>query len=710
MKAAKYDNIEGIEDMVMKLWSPVKERIIAVTHVKEMKWYGYGNLEEIIVRREDQTLHKFKEGDFPRLNQRDIKDLLLLSVQKKLFNLEKDIILDLNVELRMFTRRIIILKHVEDPQLGVESYQKKLNITKPETFRFDISKMTPYTAYKNPKGIIYQDKLKRNRLMCSDELYKFCNGTLTSVRRALYDVASNLRIWKSLLEGENTEIASGYLNGQYDFVILCPSLYQVAADDWYEVAEVAGQLANGSVTHAQGGEMSDEDEPLETYKSEIDLLIRESMDTFLTGDEEIKLNSHEDIDDLVPILRASEKPLDSLDPISKTFDMTITNPLFNFNSKFTLNSDNPIFDIQDEESDESETETIMDEVQIHSSQSTAQSLPLYGKLTFDLTMPKPILTFSHFQMRCGGGVSGDGGTAGRRWWLARVGGGREFKPGYGQVLQFPPLHVGDTWMLRRPTQVVAVDDWYEVTEVAGRLANGSVTRVQGDEMVERIKRLLSAAEVTATAEEKQDRRNEMKTKGTLLMALPNKDQLKFYSYQHAKLLMKAIEKRYRGNKESKKVQRTLLKQQYENFTSSSETLDQTFDRLQKLISQLELIGEVIQQEDMNIKLLKSLPFDWKTHALIWRSKVELETISLDDLYNNLKIYEPKISGSSNTNQNLQNMAFVSLKSTSSTNEADTTVSGVSTAHTQGTTINSTSIDNLNDAIICAFLASQLNTP
>ncbi|GKA20353.1 hypothetical protein Tco_0700342, partial [Tanacetum coccineum] len=92
-----------------------------------------------------------------------------------------------------------------------------------------------------------------------------------------------------------------------------------------------------------------------------------------------------------------------------------------------------------------------------------------------------------------------------------------------------------------------------------------------------------------TEEEKQDRRNEMKARGTLLMALPNKDQLKFHSYKDAKLLMEAIEKRYEGNKEFKKVQRTLLKQQYENFiVSCSEIMDQTFDRFQKLISQLEI--------------------------------------------------------------------------------------------------------------------------
>ncbi|GJU14977.1 putative reverse transcriptase domain-containing protein [Tanacetum coccineum] len=184
-------------------------------------------------------------------------------------------------------------------------------------------------------------------------------------------------------------------------------------------------------------------------------------------------------------------------------------------------------------------------------------------------------------------------------------------------------------------------------------------------------------------EEKQDRRNEIKARGTLLMALPNKDQLKFHSYKDAKLLMKAIEKRYGGNKESKKVQRTLLKEQYENFAgSSSEIIDQTFDRLQKLIGQLEIQGKVIAQEDMNLKLLRSLPSEWKTRALIWRNKKEIETISLDDFTNN----------------------------NSSTNEADNTAYGVSAAHTQSNPVNSTFVDNLNDVVICAFLASQPNFP
>ncbi|GJU50988.1 hypothetical protein Tco_1220543 [Tanacetum coccineum] len=115
-------------------------------------------------------------------------------IQKKLLNLKRGVIFDLGVALWMFTRCIIILKRVKDLQLGVESYQNKLNITKPETYRSDISKRTPNTAYNNPQGIIYVDKYKRNKLMRWDELYKFSNGTLTSVRSVLHDISSNLRM------------------------------------------------------------------------------------------------------------------------------------------------------------------------------------------------------------------------------------------------------------------------------------------------------------------------------------------------------------------------------------------------------------------------------------------------------------------------------------------------------------------------------------
>nr|GEZ97872.1 hypothetical protein [Tanacetum cinerariifolium] len=109
------------------------------------------------------------------------------------------------------------------------------------------------------------------------------------------------------------------------------------------------------------------------------------------------------------------------------------------------------------------------------------------------------------------------------------------------------------------------------------------------------------------------------------MALPDKHQLKFNSYKNAKTLMEAIEKRFGGNTETKKVQKILLKQQFENFTGfSSESLDQIHDRLQKLVSQLDIHGVSLSQEDVNLKFLCSLPSEWKTHTLIWRNKADLE--------------------------------------------------------------------------------------
>nr|GEX99705.1 ribonuclease H-like domain-containing protein [Tanacetum cinerariifolium] len=128
-----------------------------------------------------------------------------------------------------------------------------------------------------------------------------------------------------------------------------------------------------------------------------------------------------------------------------------------------------------------------------------------------------------------------------------------------------------------------------------------------------------------TAEQRLARKNELKARGTLLMALPDKHQLKFNIHKDAKTIMEAIEKRFSGNKDTKKVQKTLLKQQYENFTGlSSECLDQIHARLQKLISQLEILGESLSQEDINLKFLRSLHAEWRTHTLIWRNKTNLE--------------------------------------------------------------------------------------
>ncbi|GJT39709.1 hypothetical protein Tco_0939574 [Tanacetum coccineum] len=160
-----------------------------------------------------------------------------------------------------------------------------------------------------------------------------------------------------------------------------------------------------------------------------------------------------------------------------------------------------------------------------------------------------------------------------------------------------------------------------------------------------------------TAEEKAQRRLEVKARSTLMMGIPNENQLNFNSIKDAKKLLEAVEKRFGRNEATKKTQKNLLKQQYENFTApSSEMLDQTFDMLQKL----------------------------NTHAVMWRNKDDLDTMSMDDLYNNLNVYEPEVKGMSSSSSSTQNIAFMpsSNNNTCSTNEAVNTAHGVSTYSTQ----------------------------
>ncbi|GJT15510.1 putative ribonuclease H-like domain-containing protein [Tanacetum coccineum] len=174
-----------------------------------------------------------------------------------------------------------------------------------------------------------------------------------------------------------------------------------------------------------------------------------------------------------------------------------------------------------------------------------------------------------------------------------------------------------------------------------------------------------------TAEEKAQKRLEVKARSTLMMGIPNEHQLKFNSIKDAKLLLKAIK-----------------------------------NRLQKLVSQLEILGETLSQEDVNQKPLRSLSLEWNTHVVVWRNKPELETTSMDDLYNNLKVYEPEVKGTSST----QNMAFVSSNNSGSTNEAVNIAHGVTAASTQANASNPINVDNLSDVLICALFASQPSSP
>nr|GEU30363.1 hypothetical protein [Tanacetum cinerariifolium] len=167
-KAADYGHIKWIKDLVPRtIWIQELRRIIAVTELKIVEWYNCKHLDWITVRRDDDKLYKFKEGDFKRSRIQDIEDMLLLLVQGKLKNL--------TVEERF-------------------AFNKKLNLTKPDTYHSDLKRKEAYIAYSNLRGFIYQNKDKQNRLMQIDELHKFSDGTLTDVRTALDDRLKGIRM------------------------------------------------------------------------------------------------------------------------------------------------------------------------------------------------------------------------------------------------------------------------------------------------------------------------------------------------------------------------------------------------------------------------------------------------------------------------------------------------------------------------------------
>nr|GEV43812.1 reverse transcriptase domain-containing protein [Tanacetum cinerariifolium] len=187
-KAADYGHIKWIEDLAPRtMWSqaPVnydKYALWGISHwgLKCQQFYGF-------TVNKDFARDVYSKRDLKRLHIQDIKDMLLLLAQGKLTNVTVKVCFALNVSLRMFTRSIGIQQRMEDLQLGVKSYQKKLNLTKPDTYISNLKRTEAYIAYSNPREFIYQNKDKQNRLTRIDELHKFSDGTLNDIRTDLDD-------------------------------------------------------------------------------------------------------------------------------------------------------------------------------------------------------------------------------------------------------------------------------------------------------------------------------------------------------------------------------------------------------------------------------------------------------------------------------------------------------------------------------------------
>ncbi|GJR00363.1 putative ribonuclease H-like domain-containing protein [Tanacetum coccineum] len=219
----------------------------------------------------------------------------------------------------------------------------------------------------------------------------------------------------------------------------------------------------------------------------------------------------------------------------------------------------------------------------------------------------------------------------------------------GPTVKLPILKLGEyeMWVIRIK-QYFQIQD-YALWEV---IKNGD-SWVSVPQTVQENGTTVTKMSIPVTAKEKTNKKNDVKAKSLLLMALPNEHQLTFSHTTTEKL-------------------KTLLKQQYENFSATSaESLDSIFNRLQKIVSRLAILGVVIAQEDLNSKFLSSLPPEWNTHVVVWMNKPEVETMSIDDLYNNFKIVEQKVKKSVGGSSGAQNLAFMIAPSTSSTNDANT---------------------------------------
>nr|GEV50642.1 ribonuclease H-like domain-containing protein [Tanacetum cinerariifolium] len=185
--------------------------------------------------------------------------------------------------------------------------------------------------------------------------------------------------------------------------------------------------------------------------------------------------------------------------------------------------------------------------------------------------------------------------------------------------------------------------------------------------------------VVITTEDTQKRRNDVKVRTTLLLALPDEHKLRFSKYETAKELWEAILKTFGENEATKKTKKNRLKQQYGNFKA---------------------------KDDLNQNFLTSLAPEWLMYTIVWRNRDDLDTMSLDDVYNHLKVYEPEVQKKSESNS--QNMAFISSSNISS-GKGEVHTASVLTANTQ---VSTASIDvaaaSLSHDTICAYIATQSN--
>ncbi|GKE20343.1 hypothetical protein Tco_1431855 [Tanacetum coccineum] len=171
-------------------------RILSVVSLKTISRYGYTYLKEIVLCRADYKEYKISESDFKNLHPNDFEDLYLLHLQGKLNHLSRSDKVNLFNTVNMWIRNVVIRKRVEDLQLGIKSYQTKLNLTKLNWDASDFLFKEGYTIVSKPRVVIYRNKNDQKKMMRETEVHKFSDGTLNRILDKMDHMVKDFKLFK----------------------------------------------------------------------------------------------------------------------------------------------------------------------------------------------------------------------------------------------------------------------------------------------------------------------------------------------------------------------------------------------------------------------------------------------------------------------------------------------------------------------------------
>nr|GEV15959.1 hypothetical protein [Tanacetum cinerariifolium] len=160
-------------------------RILSVVRIEVFSMYGYDYMKKIVLRRADLNEHVIAKRDFKYQYPSDFEDLYLLNLQGHLNHLPPKDKKILTTAVNQWIRQLVIRQRVEDFQLGIESYQTQLNLTKPQWDATGFEYKHDYTVIDSPRAVIFQDKYRVQMMMRFYEIHKFSDGTLQQIDEAL---------------------------------------------------------------------------------------------------------------------------------------------------------------------------------------------------------------------------------------------------------------------------------------------------------------------------------------------------------------------------------------------------------------------------------------------------------------------------------------------------------------------------------------------